>query len=141
MTETQDGKILFTTIINVIWSSNEEFIVRADISLIDGDGKKSKLKNLAPINGAADSVTFADFSDDEKKEKELKDDDEVKSDFLKASESHGFFKGNETRQSQFLDDGMSVIIKGGVNFTHKLLTTPGKVLDISFVAEKPKAQN
>ncbi len=139
MTETQDGKILFTTKINVSWSSNEEFIVRADISLIDGDGKKSKLKNLAPINGAADSVTFADFSDEEKKE--LRDNDEVKSDFLKASESHGFFKGNETRQSQFLDDGMSVIIKGGVNFTHKLLTTPGKVLDISFVAEIPKAQN
>ncbi len=142
MTEAPDGKIMFLTKIDANWDKDEGNQVTAVISLIDGEGKKSKLNNLAPINGAADAVTFADFSEEELDNQKnyknnARDADEVQTDLIKASESHGFFKDNEIEQIPFLSGGMSVIIQGGVNFTHKLLTTPGKVLDISFVATRP----
>ena len=132
MTDTTEGNILFTTKIDANWPSNEEFMVEAVISLIDGDGKKSKLKNLSPIEGTTNLVTFADENSTDNT-----DDGETKADLMKASESHGFYNDKAVHQISFQPDSMSVILKGGAHYTHKLLTTPGKVLDISFNVKKP----
>ncbi len=131
MTETSDGNILFSTRIEANWSTEEEYLVEADVYLIDGDGKRSKLKKLAPIGGAANDglVIDEDVSGQ-------KDQDEEKVDQLKAFERHGFFKDNESNPINFHADGMSVVMKGGAKYTHRLLTTPGKVLDISFKVQR-----
>lgn len=132
MTATPEGKILFSTKIDANWPSDVEFLVEAVISLIDGDGKKSKLKNLSPIEGIPYIVTFADES-----WPDHTDDGETKVDLMKASECHGFYNDKAVHQTSFQPDGMSVILKGEARYTHKLLTTPGKVLDISFNVKRP----